>query len=61
MKNPNEPVTVKISRRQHTALTEAANANGYTVGKLLSIIIDVALLGIPFVIRKWRKLQQPKQ
>lgn len=50
--------TVNIDDRQHAALSAAAKANGYTVGRLLGIIIDVALLGIPAIIRKWKKLQQ---
>ena len=47
--------TVRISDEQHEALSRAAGARGYTIGRLLSIIIDVALLGIPAILRRWVK------
>lgn len=51
---------IRVSEEQHAALSAAAKQNGLTLTKLVSIIFDIALLGIPLVLRKWRKTQQEK-
>lgn len=50
--------TVQISDEHHAALSHAAKENGTTIGRLLGIILDVTLLGIPTVIWKWKKIKR---
>lgn len=52
---------IRVDKEQHDVLMRLATQNGFTLTKLVSIIFDVALLGLPAILRKWRKMQQPTQ
>lgn len=52
--------SVSISKETHRKLKDAADYHGLSVGHLLEIIINISLLGLPAILKKWLEQKSKK-